>query len=81
MCLGVKVRAGFFRQVKELNPVPYKSTCNNLSDFLHCQNAIFVLFILLVVLQKGEANKEVKALLLSVRKGTSQVGNKSPDES
>lgn len=42
---------------------------------------MFVLFILLVVLQKGEASKEVKALLLSVRKVTSQVGNKSPDES
>lgn len=81
MCLGMKVRAGFFRQVKELNPVPYKSTCNNPSDFLHCQNAMFVLFILLVVLQKGEANKEVKAVLLSVRTVTSQVGNKSPDES
>lgn len=81
MCLGMKVRAGFFKQVKELNPVPYKSTCNNSSDFLHCQNAMFVLFVLLVVLQKGEANKEVKALLLSVRKVTSQVGSKSPDES
>lgn len=64
MCLGMKVRTGFFRQVKELNSAPYKSTCNNPSDFLHCQNAMFVLFILLVVLQKREANKEVKALLL-----------------
>lgn len=42
---------------------------------------MLVLFLLLVVLQKGEANKEIKALLLSVRKVTSQVGNKSPDES
>lgn len=67
--------------MKELNPVPYRSLRNNPSDFLHCQNAMFVLFILLVVLQKGEANKEVKALLLSVREVTSQVGNKSPDES